>query len=694
MLQRLGSELRLPVESSIVELLIAPDREPGAATLDAIEQTLRQTMRSTDLVSRYGNAVFSASLPFTTADEGGNIAGQILKNLAMRAFDAGPAGALTFSIGMAHSEPGNQQPLELFTDALRALNVARDAGGNQVMASGQVASAPEVVEQGRHYQNLLLLWNVMNVIAKSSDVGLLNDRICEHIVNSFQLRGAAFLVRGETGLESLSESPLELSGLGFGEAEFIAVTRLFEQGGAGEHPAGDTHLFTLELGSRPVVLFLSGCSDMQETDLTFLRTLLDYYSSAVAGLADGLVEERGDVADGGMVYGSTSMHAVVQAAADVAKTEETVLITGESGTGKELIARSIHALSQRGDRPFVVVDCGSIPPTLIESELFGHVRGAFTGADKSSEGRLCEAHGGTILLDEIGELPMDIQVKLLRFVQERQVHPVGGTGYRTIDTRIISATNRDLGALVEQGRFRGDLYYRLNVLPIHAPALRDREDDVMLLAHHYLQRVASRYGKPILGFAEDAQVALRSYSWPGNVRELINFVTRSVILCNDTHVSTIHLGLFPEKQALRVLRQDADSGSRLAGALAAAITCCVQNAVYPPIGQWLEDDIISVTLDASRQVLAQAAERLQMPETTLRRKSTRIRNEAASRPEYWSGVTAALPEFVGAMAYGVPPACDIATRLLLKEILREAPGRSESAQLMGVSAPTLRRMLR
>jgi len=233
---------------------------------------------------------------------------------------------------------------------------------------------------------------------------------------------------------------------------------------------------------------------------------------------------------GSMIGNSPGMMRIYDLVSQVARTTTNVLISGESGTGKELIARAIHDMSDRRDRPFVVVNCGGIPDTLIESEFFGHVKGAFTGAFAEKKGLFEAAHTGTIFLDEIGELPLMLQVKLLRAVQETKVKPVGGTREFEVDVRIISATNRQLEEEVIKGNFREDLFFRLNVIPIKVPPLRDRKGDVKLLASFFMEKYAEKMGKDISKLSSYALDFLNNYSFPGNVRELENLIERSVAL--------------------------------------------------------------------------------------------------------------------------------------------------------------------
>ena len=232
----------------------------------------------------------------------------------------------------------------------------------------------------------------------------------------------------------------------------------------------------------------------------------------------------------GIVGASPAMREVVELCRRLGPTKTNVLITGESGTGKELVARALHALGPRATGPFVVVNCGALPEALMESELFGHERGAFTGAVRRSEGLFREAEGGTLFLDEVGEIPPQVQVKLLRAIQERTVRPVGGTAELPIDVRILAASNRDLDLEVEAGRFRQDLFYRLNVVRIDIPPLRARRGDIPALVERFLARHAGEAGRPVPRFAPDALALLLDHRYPGNVRELENLVERAVAL--------------------------------------------------------------------------------------------------------------------------------------------------------------------
>lgn len=235
---------------------------------------------------------------------------------------------------------------------------------------------------------------------------------------------------------------------------------------------------------------------------------------------------------------------VVDLAETFAKTDSTLLISGESGTGKEVIARFVHARSDRADGPFVSINCGALPESLLESELFGHARGAFTGAVRDKEGLFVAARGGTFFLDEVGEMTPATQVKLLRALQEREVVPVGATEPVPVDVRIIAATNRDLEEEMRRGNFRSDLYYRLNVITLHLPPLRERLDDIPLLAEHFLQRFARSRQRAVPQLGADALRALQAYDWPGNVRELENALERATVLSGNGEISA---SMLPER---------------------------------------------------------------------------------------------------------------------------------------------------
>ncbi len=350
----------------------------------------------------------------------------------------------------------------------------------------------------------------------------------------------------------------------------------------------------------------------------------------------------------GIIGQSTTLSDVFKVLMKVAPTESTVLVTGESGTGKELLVRALHAHSERAAKPFVPINCGAIPKELLESELFGHEKGAFTHAIRSRPGRFELGDGGTVFLDEIGEMDLSLQVKILRVLQEKEIERVGGSGIKKVDVRIIAATNRDLEQEVAAGRFREDLYYRLNVIPLHLPPLRERGGDVLLLVRHFLQNFCKKKKRNILELSPVTARILVAYPWPGNVRELENFMERLSILVDGDIVQLEDLPAkildavgtiedLPEIEAeiasanVNLCEQqsvhDKDKGSDTG-------TTCTRTSeqcfVWPQLQDLenfgmglkefldsIEDRLLDEALDKSQGVKNQAAELLKIKRTTL-----------------------------------------------------------------------------
>jgi DNA-binding NtrC family response regulator len=306
---------------------------------------------------------------------------------------------------------------------------------------------------------------------------------------------------------------------------------------------------------------------------------------------------------GGLVGRSPEMEKLYRILSKVAYSTHPVLILGESGTGKELVARSIHFNGPNAPKPFVTVDCGSLVPTLIESELFGHVKGAFTGADRATEGLLASAEGGTVFLDEIGELPLDLQAKLLRALQEKEVRPVGSTVAKPISARVLAATNRDLAGMVERGSFRKDLYFRLNVVNLRIPPLRNRREDIAALAMHFLERMEKESGVERT-FSDSTLRVMTEYDWPGNVRELENAIERACALSSGP---VLHMGDLPTQlqnfrlQQGPVIREEEDGGQRSEGVRTAggeivSIAEMEKHAILETIRQLKGDKLMAAKL--------------------------------------------------------------------------------------------------
>lgn len=302
-----------------------------------------------------------------------------------------------------------------------------------------------------------------------------------------------------------------------------------------------------------------------------------------------------------LVYKSDSVQNILSIISRVAKSNSSILIRGESGTGKEVFARIIHSHSDRSKEKFVAINCGAIPENLIESEFFGHEKGSFTGADRQKIGKFEFANGGTLFLDEIGDLPLQAQVKILRVLQEHVIERVGGNNPIPIDVRIVAATHQPLEKLIAEGKFREDLFYRLNVIVIEVPPLRDRREDILPIANHYLSKFNKENHKEIVGFDNESQKILLSYNFPGNIRELENIVLRSVLLAREKYISPIDLPIkqLPRKE-ISQLQQETDLGD---------------------LNQMVEDfekRMINLALSKAKGIQTHAAELLSLSERTLR----------------------------------------------------------------------------
>jgi DNA-binding NtrC family response regulator len=388
-------------------------------------------------------------------------------------------------------------------------------------------------------------------------------------------------------------------------------------------------------GQVPII-FLTGHGDIPMTvqavragAVNFLtkpvddEELLSAIQQCVARYED---EIRSDQNVGNMVGESAAFQEVLRAIQLVAPTDSTVLIEGETGTGKELVARAVHALSNRSKRPFVMLNCAAIPATLLESELFGHEKGAFTGAFAQKIGRYEMAHQGTLFLDEIGEMPLELQPKLLRVLQEQEFERLGGNRTIRVDVRIIAATNRKLTQMVDQGKFRSDLYYRLHVFPLTVPALRERREDIPLLVRHFTQKYAKKLNRVIDEIPAETLDALTRYAWPGNIRELQNLLERSVIL-SPGRVLQIAVPNGNLNSPIRQANSDTSQTNQTSDTQSASTFRDAERQA-----------IIHALKAASGKVAGAggAAERLGLKRTTLQNK---MRLLQISRSDYFSGTT-------------------------------------------------------
>ncbi len=340
----------------------------------------------------------------------------------------------------------------------------------------------------------------------------------------------------------------------------------------------------LALAPYTKVIVVTGNNERENAVKAIAKGAYDYYQKPVDAETLGLIverayqlyeleqenrrlQDRSATAIDGVIAGSPQMLKVCRTLEKISPTDVTTLLLGESGTGKEVLAKAVHELSRRAKGPFIAINCGAIPENLLESELFGYEKGAFTGASKQTKGKIEYAHGGTLFLDEVGDLPGPLQVKLLRFLQERVIERIGGRAEIPVDVRVVCATNQNLTTLVEEGHFREDLYYRISEITVNIPPLRERDGDVVLLARIFLGRYNKEYGKSIRGFSDEGAKAIEAYLWPGNVRELENKMKRAVIMAEGSCLTPEDLELegVTEERAMPLnLREVRDQAERTA----------------------------------------------------------------------------------------------------------------------------------
>jgi len=389
---------------------------------------------------------------------------------------------------------------------------------------------------------------------------------------SFDLLIIDFLMPDRTGLEVIRELVANTP-----EAERPAIVMMTAHGSI------ESAVEAMKLGARD---YLQKPFEVDGLLALARRALED--QRARTGLRYLLSERDAEFNHYGIIGRSRAILDVIARAELVAESKSTVLVTGETGTGKELVARAIHARSAQRNMPMIKVNCAAIPETLLESELFGHVRGAFTGATFTKKGRFALAEGGTIFLDEIGTIALSVQAKLLRVLQDREFEPLGAERTQKVDVRVIAATNRDLRLLVSEGKFLEDLFYRLNVIPIEMPPLRERREDIAMLVEHFVRRFAERTGKPIAGVDEKAMLELTRYEWPGNVRELENTIERAVVLSTEPLLTSRTVWLM--------------------SATATPATAAVPSLKLHQNLEWAERETMRRALDQARGVKKDAAE--------------------------------------------------------------------------------------
>ena len=766
-------------------------RESGDLALQELAEQLQAILRQSDVLFRYGGAVFGLVMQTESIQEANSLAERIRLRLSQQDLLNG-AVRLTFSIGVvayAAEEWDNRQTDadELMRRADRALNAAKLSGGGQTMLWEPDGPASVVenldrlsgiftADTEKDYRNMLLLWDTVTVITSHAETETIATEFVARLNTTFKPKRIGLYEETESGELSLLASTRVHPQRWNGQAEFVnlilsesqrdLLARVKASGrterlrltvdGQGAQSAKSSVAYAVPLLARENFLgclYIDGPEAsfaLDSSDLIFFSALVKQVAMAldraklamrwkqekeqesrqlreeVRGLRNALQQSR-------LVYRSSQMQAVLDVLRRIAPTDTTVLITGESGTGKEVLARTLHEQSLRHKQPFVTVDCGAIAQSLMDAELFGHVKGAFTGAQEASKGRIALAEGGTLFLDEIGELPLEVQTKLLRFVQEKEFTPVGSGNSRKVDVRIVTATNRDLAAESAAGTFRRDLYYRLQVVTLTSPPLRERTDDILPLAYYFLEKFAVQNDKGARHLSPEAEAALLRNPWTGNVRELQNRILQAVVMSDSEEIDWSELGLdeaaapgqFSGSQPLSIepepklqldpfkhtvaaniqpnqpgpISLDATSNPKeaLQLGLEHQVALALTNRTALPLGRWLISDLVLTADAAVNGVARQASALLGMAETTFRRQVDKARQESligqSVRTPDWSALKPVFARFI-ATAQKAPGQnlVDQASQLLLQEVVTQVPNNDTlGSALLGVTKPTYQR---
>ena len=758
-------------------------RQLGSSKADTLlvelASSLRQTLRKNDGLFRFSDAIFAV-----TANIADGAADQILDKLtsAWRALAGQPhftgvTKSIGFTIvGTASSETVSSVQQLLFSTEL-ALTEARATGGNKIIES----TSDFLSDQTKHsqhvrgvftsdpmkdYRNSRILWHTTTLIAAETSAERLSQSFITLLLDMMSLYQADIFVNESGEFRSLTLGPKVQPAAQYRHWLSQCVAKKETQSSSYEEQSDQQlSISAVPLLSRDQVmgaLLIEAEEDLDDSDLLFLTAIADQIAGAldrlelaerqeflnaresaslraeIQELKSHATEYSESIEPNPIVAISQPMRDVLAYIGKVAPTDASILIMGESGAGKEVMAKAIVEASHRAQAPLVTVDCSAIAHSLIDSELFGRVKGAFTGADDASPGRIAQADGGTLFLDEIGELPMDVQAKLLRFVQEKELIAVGDTRRRRIDTRIICATNRDLLFESSQGRFRSDLYYRLQVLQVTIPPLRERQADLPALAESFMRRYSQQFGKSVNGFSDSAWQKISHYHWPGNVRELQNAILRATLTAEHDIIDAVDLqfgeelptpeqSVFtsetlgraeihqaPQTSSIENFQttnpviadqqdtSETDDWSTLTSLLAGQVSALVADSrLEAPIGRWLADTVVLTAARVADGVARQAARLLGIPETTLRRQLTKARqnedNPFQLMSQQWLTSLPALTDLLENLLSHSEEDTEFAEHcqvLLLQQVANHIGNdRKAGAALMGITPPTYARWL-
>ena len=768
--------------------------EHGDRIILDIAAQLEAITREEDIIGRFGGALFGVAFPANAQTNVSKLASKLQQSLQSRNYLEG-AIQLTFDIGAAivkHEEQYNSdddRAVSVINLADQALKVAQQEEAPSIIVwqnedlrlyqpsfqySGGIFTADTITD----YRNMLLLWDISGIIADKNDFSLLLKSSIQRLAQTFDFYYAGLLVDDDTDTQPLQflvdeldrVSPITSPDDQLTQALKRLQSDVLAQNKPLNHNVGDSLLLVLPLDAEESTdcFFIVGHSknfDVAFDTKTLLSGLTKQIGKALrrsrleqelnrelanknAQLESELVQLKEGLQVSSIVYQSPVMQDLMKYTQRAAVTDTTVLITGESGTGKEKLLHAQHQLGPRNQKPLIIVDCGSIPETLIESELFGYVKGAFTGAQHSSPGKISEADGGILVLDEIGELPIQMQSKLLRFVQEKHFTPVGGNKVINVDLKIVAATNRDLAREVQEGTFRKDLYYRLNVLTLHIPPLRERIEDIHLLSNHFLNKFAEQFSLQKKKLSKEALMKMQHYSWPGNIRELENRLMQATLIVEGTQIDWSSMNIedtpyngteelnslivgntinhiaptpieieqraIPQSQSFASLEKGnirvKDPGqtaldypkylAELQSSLVKTLHEIQSDSTFfnTPFGSWVEDEFIMQAFLANNKNMRKASARLCISLSTSRRRIEKLNNVRAQgtvkRPLNWPHLIEALKPFAKGDVIFTRGIADLKLVSLQVILNSSMPSMSSAANILGVSEPTFYKLKR
>ncbi len=761
------------------------NQQHGDDALAEVALKLRESLRSSDFVYRYGGAIFGIILPQTNLSKCVDAANKFLELLTGVYLNG--AQQLDFSIGVSVYNAGNDDETklnehDLLIEVDSAIKMAKQSGGGKVVV-WEGANSNDTFDnldrlQGlftanteKDYRNMLLLWDTIAVITSGTEeIHEIAYKFIERIQSTFRPEKVWLFTENNAGEPELIANSDNLSQLILDDTS-IALTGeqqvLYEQV-KDQQQAERVQLSGTpdsEIEQEPVVsyavpliarqhylgcLYLEGSENiltLDSSDLIFLDALAGQVALVIDRtmlalrwkqetmrwkenkelesklLREEVQELRQVFHSAKLIYRSAEMQTVIDTLQAVAATDVNVLISGESGTGKDILARTLHEQSTRKDKPLITVDCGAISHSLMEAELFGHLKGAYTGATSNSDGRIVQANNGTIFLDEIGEIPLDVQAKLLRFVQEKEISPVGASTSRQVNVRIIAATNRNLAKEVAEGKFREDLFYRLKVVTLTPPPLRERPDDILPIARHFLHKFSIQYNKLIRRLTPDAESYLQKYNWPGNVRELQNCILRAVVLSKEEKIDSDDIQLTNEDMTLELANREINQlpplsdptsttqtevndeiinpWSALEENLSTQVKVALKDNPRSPVhlGQWLVEDLVLTANATANGISRRASINLGVAETTYRRQLDKVKRTEQMgqlfRTPSWSTVSPIISMLVDPNNFSDKQNLIESTRDVLLSIVISHAGNNYSvgAALMGVTGPTFQRWI-